>query len=77
MLKSLDHFRGIADGDGVGGDVMCNNRSGSYGTIIADGDAGQDGHIPADPYIIAILGASYVHADRCYDTRSRYARRVL
>ena len=53
VLKSLDHFRGIADGDGVGGDVMCNNRSGSYGTIIADGDAGQEGHIPADPYIIA------------------------
>ena len=52
MLKSLDHFRRIADGDGVGRDVMRNNGTGSYRTVIADSDAGQDGYVTADPDII-------------------------
>ena len=35
----FNNFGGIADGDRVRGDVVRDDRTGSYGTIIADGDA--------------------------------------
>ena len=51
-VKRFDYFRGITDGDGVGGDVVRDDGTGSYGTIITDGDAGQNGDVAADPDII-------------------------
>ena len=52
LFNCLDYFGGIAGSDGVSGNVVRDNRTGSYGTIIADGDSRQDGHIAAYPDII-------------------------
>ena len=51
-LYVLDDAGGIAGGDGVGGNGVGDDRTGTDGTVIADGDAGQDGDVAAYPDIV-------------------------
>ena len=52
-LNRLDDSGGIAGGDGVGRDGEGDDRTGTDGAVIADGDTGKDGHITAYPDVIA------------------------
>ena len=44
---------GIAHGQGKGGNIPGDNAAGSYDAIVADGDAGEDTHLCAYPYVVA------------------------
>ena len=48
-----DDPTGVADGDGVGGDVADHDGTGTNGDIVADGDTWQDGDTAAYPYMMA------------------------
>ena len=46
-------FCGVADGDAVRGNGMCDDRPRADDAVLADGDAGKNFHAAAEPDVIA------------------------
>ena len=49
----LDDMTRIADSYHIGWDILCYDRSGTDGHVVADGDSREDCYAAADPYVVA------------------------
>jgi len=52
LIPLLDDFRGTANGDALGRDVVGDGGMAADDAAVADGDAGEDGAEFADPYVV-------------------------
>lgn len=53
LVNPSDYFARVADGDGAGGSIVCHDRAGTNGAVVANGHSGQDRHVTANPDVIA------------------------